>query len=66
MGDRRERENGEKCCGGGRQEDDVRAWDEVRRGGEEGTRTRPDYLVNHADKKIEGPFGEKICTEIEK
>jgi len=50
-GDRRERENGEKRCGGKRREDDVRAWDEARRGGEEGTGTRPDYLVNHADKK---------------
>jgi len=27
---------------------------------------RPDYLVNRADKKIEGSFGEKNCTEIEK
>ena len=32
----------------------------------EGTGTRPDYLVNRDDKKIEGPFGEKNCTEIEK
>ena len=32
----------------------------------EGTGTRPDYLVNHANKKLEGPFGEKKCTEIEK
>jgi len=31
----------------------------------EGTWTRPDYLVNRDDKKIEGPFGQKICTEIE-
>ena len=35
-------------------------------GGREGTGTRPDYLVNHDDKKNEGPFGEKNCTEIEK
>jgi hypothetical protein len=34
--------------------------------GHEGTGTRPDYLVNRHDKKIEGPFGAKICTEIEK
>ena len=26
----------------------------------EGTGTRPDYLVNRADKKIEGPLGEKL------
>jgi len=32
----------------------------------EGTWTRPDYMVNRADKKIEGPFGENICTKIEK
>ena len=32
----------------------------------EGTGTRQDYLVNRDDKKIEGPFGEKICTKIEK
>ena len=32
----------------------------------EGTGTRPDYLVNRADKKIEGPFGERICTQIKK
>ena len=29
----------------------------------EGTWTRPDYLVNRDDKKIEGPFGGKNCTE---
>ena len=33
---------------------------------EEGTGTRPDYLVNRADKKIEEPFGEQNCTKIEK
>jgi len=27
-----------------------------------GTGTRPYYLVNHDDKKIEGPFGEKSRT----
>jgi len=32
--------------------------------GMEDTGTRPDYLVNRDDKKIEGPFGEKNCTEI--
>jgi len=32
----------------------------------EGTGTRPDCLVNRAEKKIEGPFGGKICTKIEK
>jgi len=32
----------------------------------EGTGTRPYYLVNRADQKNEGPFGEKNCTEIEK
>jgi len=26
----------------------------------EGTGIRPDYLVNRADKKIEGSFGEKL------
>jgi len=34
---------------------------------DEGTGTRPDYLVNRADQKInEGPSGEKNCIEIEK
>jgi len=32
----------------------------------EGTGTRPDYLVNRNDTKIEGPFGGKNCTDIEK
>jgi len=32
----------------------------------EGTGTWPDYLVNRDDKKNEGPFGEKNCTEVEK
>jgi len=32
----------------------------------EGTGTRPDYLVNRDDKKIEGPFVERIFTKIEK
>jgi len=32
----------------------------------ESTGTRPDYLVNRDDQKIEGPFGGKNCTEIEK
>jgi len=35
-------------------------------GHDESTETRPDYLVNRADKKIEGQFGEKNCTEIGK
>ena len=41
-------------------------------GGEEvigtikGTLTRPDYLVNRADHRNEGPFGGKNCTRIEK
>jgi len=29
----------------------------------EGTETRPDYLVTRADKKIEGPLGEKIAQK---
>jgi len=33
--------------------------------GGENTGTRPDYLVNRADKKNEGPLEENICTEIE-
>jgi hypothetical protein len=32
----------------------------------EGTGTRPDYLVNHDEKKIERPFGGKNFTKIEK
>jgi len=32
----------------------------------EGTGTWQDYLANRDDKKMEGPFGEKNCTEIEK
>ena len=32
---------------------------------QEGTGTRPDYLVNRV-QKIEGPSGEKNCSEIEK
>jgi len=34
--------------------------------GMEGTGTRPDYLVNRDDKKIEGPFGERNFTKFEK
>jgi len=33
---------------------------------DEGTGTRPDYLVNRDDQKNEGPFGGKSCMEIEK
>jgi len=29
----------------------------------EGTGTRPDYLANRADQKIEGPLGEKIARK---
>jgi len=29
----------------------------------EGTGTPPDYLVNRADKKIEGPLGKKIAPK---
>jgi len=30
---------------------------------QEGTGTRPDYLVKRADKKIEGPFEEKFAQK---
>ena len=33
------------------------------RKGTEGTGTRPDYLANRADKKIEGPLEEKIAQK---
>jgi len=29
----------------------------------EGTGTRPDYLVNHDETKMEGPFGGKIAQK---
>ena len=35
-------------------------------GSREGTVTRPDYLVNRDDKKIEGPSEGKICTKNKK
>jgi len=37
-------------------------------GSEEGTGTRPDYLVNRADKKnsLAGATREKNCTDVEK
>jgi len=36
------------------------SWDSI---WDEGTGTRPDYLVNRADKKIEGPFGKKLARK---
>jgi len=33
---------------------------------EEGTGTRPDYLVNREELKNEGPFDENDCTKNEK